>query len=345
MNPAHPDTRRPPHAEHLVAVLVYDGVKLLDVSGPVDVFAEANRLGAAYRVVLVSPDGGPVTTSAGVRLVADYAVASAPAPATFLVAGSDLHPRTPVPDELADAAVAISARAERTASICTGAFILAAAGMLDGRHATTHWKVAPVLAARYPAIAVDADSLFVTDGAITTSAGVTAGIDLALAFVEEDLGPDVARQTARMLVVYLQRPGGQSQFSAALAGPAPPGSALRTIVQAVTEHPERDHSLTRLAERLHLSERHVTRLFRDELGTTPARFVLSIRLDVARALLEEGHPAGEAAERAGFPSYESLRRAFTREFGIAPGAYQRRFRSSRRETGPGSEDASADVRK
>ncbi|WP_431246923.1 GlxA family transcriptional regulator [Leifsonia xyli] len=345
MDTAHPDTHPRPDAEHLVAVLVYDGVKLLDVSGPVDMFAEANRLGANYRVVLVSPDGGPVTTSAGVRLEADYDVGSAPAPATFLVAGSDTHPKTAVPDDLADAAVAISSRAQRTASICTGAFILAAGGMLDGRHATTHWKAAPVLAARYPAIAVDADSIFVTDGSITTSAGVTAGIDLALAFVEEDLGADLARQTARMLVVYLQRPGGQSQFSAALAGPAAPGSTLRTIVQAVTEHPERDHSLGRLAHQLHMSERHVTRLFRDELGTTPARFVLSIRLDLARALLEEGHPAGEAAERAGFPSYEGLRRAFAREFGIAPGAYQRRFRSSRRTSGPETESTPGDVRK
>ena len=329
MNPTHQDTAVLPRREHLVAVLVYEGVKLLDVAGPVDVFTEANRLGTDYRVVLVSEDGGPVRTSSGVRLAVDHTPSTLPAPDTLLVAGSDVHPRAAVPPGLAETATVIAGHAARTASICTGAFILAAAGLLDGRRATTHWKVAPLLASHYPSITVDTDAIFVRDGAVTTSAGVSAGIDLALAFLEEDQGAALAREVARMLVVYLQRPGGQSQFSAALAGPPPRTPALRTVIDHVTADPSGDHSLARLAEHLALSPRHLTRLFREELDTTPARFVESIRLDVARALLDDGYAATEAATRSGFPSYESMRRVFVRELGIAPGAYQRRFRTAR----------------
>lgn len=329
MNPTHQDTAVLPRREHLVAVLVYEGVKLLDVAGPIDVFTEANRLGTDYRVVLVSEDGESVRTSSGVRLAVDHTPSSLPAPDTFLVAGSDVHPRATIPHGLAETATMIAGRSARTASICTGAFILAAAGLLDGRRATTHWKVTPLLASRYPSITVDADAIFVRDGAVTTSAGVSAGIDLALAFLEEDHGAPLAREVARMLVVYLQRPGGQSQFSAALAGPPPRTPALRTLTDQVTADPTGDHSLTRLAEQLALSPRHLTRLFREELDTTPARFVESIRLDRARALLDDGCTATDTATRSGFPSYESMRRVFVRELGIAPGAYQRRFRTAR----------------
>jgi transcriptional regulator GlxA family with amidase domain len=314
---------------HSVEILVYDGVTLLDVAGPAEVFKEANRFGADYRIVLVSPTGADVTSNLGIRIAVD-AAAPEPAAGTFLVAGTDLYPRAPVPQELADAVRAPAATAGRVASICTGAFVLAAAGLLDGKRATTHWRVAHELAARCPECRVDPDAIYVRDGTTYTSAGVTAGIDLALALVEDDHGPDLARDVARSLVVYMQRAGGQSQFSAPLQGPPPRSPALRTIADRVAADPGGDHSLGALARHLNVSTRHLTRLFHDELATTPARYVETIRFDLARALLDQGHTATQAAALAGFPSYESLRRVFTRRLSLSPAAYQRRFTTTRR---------------
>ena len=330
MNHPHPDKPATGGASHSVAVLVYDGVKLLDVAGPVEVFAEANRFGADYRVSLISPTGADVTTSIGIRMAVDGDASIQPPPDTFLIAGSDLYPSTAVARDLIETVHAAAAGAKRVASICTGAFILAAAGLLDGKRATTHWKVAHTLAARYPGTQVEPDAIYVRDGTTYTSAGVSAGIDLALALVEEDHGPDLTREVARALVVYLQRAGGQSQFSAPLQGSPPRTPALRTIVDLVTADPSASHSLTELAEHLNLSARHLTRLFHDELSTTPARYVESIRLDMAKAFLDQGFTATQAAERAGFPSYESLRRVFARELAMSPATYQRRFRTSHR---------------
>ncbi|GHJ35534.1 GlxA family transcriptional regulator [Streptomyces sp. TS71-3] len=316
-------------ATHQVAVLVYDGVTLLDVAGPVEVFAEANKLGAGYRVVLLSPTGEDVTSSLGIRIGVDDAVASASAIRTLLVAGADLYPRDPVARDVLDAARTLALRADRTVSICTGAFVLAAAGLLDGKRATTHWKVAHELAARSRGSHVDPDAIYVRDGATYTSAGVTAGIDLALALVEEDHGPALARDVARSLVVYLQRAGGQSQFSAPLQGPPPRSPALRRITDLVTSDPKGDYSLAGLAGHLNVSPRHVTRLFREELSTTPARYVEMIRFDMAKALLDQGHATARAADLAGFPSYESMRRVFARELSMSPAAFQRRFSTTR----------------
>ncbi|GAA3352691.1 hypothetical protein GCM10017744_002740 [Streptomyces antimycoticus] len=240
-------------AAHRVAILVYDGVKLLDVAGPAEVFAEANRLGADYKIVLVSPTGADVTSSIGIRIAVDAAATTEPAPGTFLVAGADLYPRTPVPRDLVEAARTLAVRGGRVASICTGAFILGAAGLLDGKRATTHWKVAHELAARCRATRVEPDAIYVRDGTTYTSAGVTAGIDLALALVEEDHGPDLTRDVARALVVYLQRSGGQSQFSAPLQGPPPRSPALRKITDLVTANPAGKHSLGELAKHLNVS--------------------------------------------------------------------------------------------
>jgi transcriptional regulator GlxA family with amidase domain len=321
----------PPRAARLCVVfLVYDGVTLLDVAGPAEVFKEANRFGADYRIVLLSPTGDDVTSNLGVKVAVEGAVSAEPAPHTFLVAGSSLYPRTAVPRDLAEAVRAPAARAGRVASICTGAFILAAAGLLDGKRATTHWQVTHKLAARYPTCRVESDAIYVRDGTTYTSAGVTAGIDLALALVEEDHGPDLTRDVARALVVYMQRSGGQSQFSAPLQGPPPRSPALRKITDLVTANPERNHSLAELAKQLNVSPRQLTRLFHDELSTTPARYVESIRFDMARALLDQGHTATHAATLAGFPSYESLRRVFARELSISPAAYQRQFSTARR---------------
>ncbi|EID80127.1 MULTISPECIES: GlxA family transcriptional regulator [Rhodococcus] len=321
--------RTSPHP-HRVAVLVYDGVKLLDVAGPAEVFAEANRCGADYQIVLLSPTGAGVASSIGIKISVDGDAGSEPAPDTFLVAGGDIYPRTAISRDLVEATGTLATRSARVGSICTGAFILAAAGLLEGKRATTHWKVAHELAARHPTTLVEPDSIYVRDGTTYTSAGVSAGIDLALALVEEDHGPDLTRDVARRLVVYLQRAGGQSQFSAPLQGPPPRTPALRRIVDLVTADPAGKHSLAELAGHLNVSPRHLTRLFRTELSTTPARYVELVRFDMAKALLDQGHNATQAASLAGFPSYESLRRVFVRELSMSPAAYQRRFGTAHR---------------
>jgi transcriptional regulator GlxA family with amidase domain len=304
---------------------VYDGVTLLDVVGPAEVFKDANQFGADYRIVLLSPTGADVTSNLGIRVAVDGAISAEAAFDTFLVPGADRYPRAPVPRDLADAARMPAAVAGRVASVCTGAFVLAAAGLLEGKRATTHWQVTHELAARCPTCRVEPDAIYVRDGTTYTSAGVTAGIDLALALVEADHGPDVARQVARAMVVYMQRAGGQSQFSAPLHGPPPRSPTLRTVTDLVTANPRGDHSLDALAKHLSVSTRQLTRLFHDELSTTPARYVESIRFDQARALLDQGHTATRTATLAGFPSYESMRRVFARKLSISPTAYQRRF--------------------
>ncbi|KUM84771.1 MULTISPECIES: GlxA family transcriptional regulator [Streptomyces] len=318
-------------APHRVAILVYDGVKLLDVAGPAEVFGEANLLGAAYRIALLSTTGADVTSSIGMRIAVDGSAADQADPDTLLVPGGDIYPRTPVTRDLAEATGDLAARAGRVASVCSGAFVLGATGLLDGRRATTHWKIAGELATRHPKARIEPDAIYVRDGTMYTSAGVTAGIDLALALVEADHGPDISREVARSLVVYLQRAGGQSQFSAPLQGSPPRSPALRRVVDLVTADPAGDYSLAALAGRLNVSTRHLTRLFREELGTTPARYVESIRFDIAKSLLDQRHTATQAASLAGFPSYESLRRVFARELSISPAAYQRRFATAHRE--------------
>lgn len=320
----------PASAQRRVAILVYDGVTLLDVAGPAEVFKTANRFGADYQIVLLSPTGEDVTSNLGFGIAVDDAVSTEPVADTYLVPGCDDYPRRPVPAALAEAARVPATKARRVASICTGAFILAASGLLEGRRATTHWNVTRELASRCPSCRVEPDAIYVRDGNIYTSAGVTAGIDLALALVEEDDGPELTRNVARALVVYMQRSGGQSQFSAPLQIPPPRSAALRQLTDLVTAHPQGDHSLSALARHLNVSTRHLSRLFHDELSTTPARFVEDIRFDMARALLDQGHTATQAATLAGFPSYESLRRVFGKKLSISPAAYQRRFSTARR---------------
>ncbi|NDZ73457.1 GlxA family transcriptional regulator [Streptomyces sp. SID10362] len=319
-------------SEHGIGVLVFDGMKMLDLSGPAEVFSEANRFGGHYRLTIVSVDGGPVSSSIGVQVPVDTDASAAPAFDTLLVVGGDRLPQGHVAPDLAAASRNLASQAGRVASICTGAFILGAAGLLDDKRATTHWQHTELLARRCPTARVEPDALFVRDGRLYTSAGVTAGIDLALALVEQDHGADLARSVARSLVVYMQRAGGQSQFSASLQGPAPQTPVLRQVQDAVQADPTADHTLEALAARVRVSPRHLTRMFRTELDTTPMRYVELIRFDMAKALLDSGHNATEAAARSGFPSYESLRRAFARHLGISPTKYQRRFTT----TGAGS---------
>jgi transcriptional regulator GlxA family with amidase domain len=314
-----------------VGILVFDGVKLLDVAGPSEVFSEANRFGADYEVRLYSPDGQEVASSTGMRISVDGAAADSGPLELALVAGGDVFPSHPVSPELAEAARTLAGRARRTASICTGAFILAAAGLLDGRRATTHWQHATTLARAYPGIDVEPDAIYVEDGPVLSSAGVSSGIDLALALVERDHGAGTARDVARSLVVFLQRPGGQSQFSPSLRAALPRTSPLRPLCDAIAASPAGDYSLAKLAAMASVSPRHLTRLFRDELGTTPARYVELIRFDTAKDLLDAGHSVTDTALRSGFGSSETLRRAFIQHLGVSPRAYQQRFRSAIRD--------------
>ncbi|MEV5650942.1 GlxA family transcriptional regulator [Nocardia sp. NPDC052254] len=317
--------------ERRIGILVFDGVKLLDVAGPGEVFAEANRFGAHYRLVMCSPEGQDVSTSTGLRISVDTAAAETGRLDVAMVAGGDALPTHPIDPRLVSAAATLHRHARETASICTGAFILAAAGLLDGRRATTHWKHAATLARAHPAVRVDPDAIHVTDGPILTCAGVTAGIDLSLALVERDHGPELAREVARSLVVFLQRPGGQSQFSPAMRSPLPRTAPLHQLCAAITAQPAGDYSVTALAALAHLSARQLTRLFRDELGTSPAKYVEQIRVDTAKDLLDSGHSVTAAAQDSGFGSPETLRRVFLQHFGVSPRAYQRRFHSALRE--------------
>jgi len=311
-----------------VGILVFDGVTLLDVAGPSEVFTEASRFGADYEVLLYSADGQNVVSSTGMRFAVDAAAAEAGPLEIALVAGSDDFPAHPVSPELAGAARTLAGRARRTASICTGTFILAAAGLLDGRRATTHWHETKVLARAHPAIEVEPDAIYVQDGPIFSSVGITAGIDLALALVELDHGAALARDVARWLVVFLQRPGGQSQFSPSLRSTLPRTSPLRQLCDTIAADPAGDYSLPRLAAMANLSPRHLTRLFRDELKTTPAGHVKQIRFDTAKDLLDAGHSVTDTALRAGFGSGETLRTVFIQNLGVSPLAYQRRFHSA-----------------
>lgn len=310
---------------HNVGILVFDGMKLLDMAGPAEVFTEANLSGANYRISMVSTDGKDVRSSIGLRIPVDVAAAGAARFDTVLVAGGEVFPAHPVSESLAGAALHLSNRASRTASICTGAFVLAAAGLLDGKRATTHWKHTRELAARYPATQVEPDAIFVRDQSTYSSAGVTAGIDLALALLEEDEDDELTRTVARSLVVYMQRAGGQSQFSATLQGPAPRTALLRGVVDIVNADPAAEYTVTRLAAIAQVSPRHLTRLFHDELGTTPGRYVELIRFDKAKALLDAGMSVTDVAQYSGFGTSESLRRAFIAHLSIPPSKYRGRF--------------------
>lgn len=315
---------------HRLGILVFDGVKLLDVAGPSEVFSEANRSGATYELTLCSVGGEQVVSSTGMRISVDADANDDVRFDTVLVMGGDALPTRPIDRGLVSATRHLARHTSRMCSICTGAFIMAATGLLDGRRATTHWKSARILAKAYPRVSVEPDAIFVKDGTVYTSAGVTAGIDLALALVEEDYGGEMARSVAQSLIVYLQRPGGQSQFSPSLRRPLPPTPVLHAIQEAVAADPAGDHSVPRLAARAGVSPRHLTRLFRDELGTTPAKYVELVRLDAAKSLLDVGHPVTLAAGQAGFGSPESLRRAFIRYLGVPPRAYQHRFLTTHR---------------
>jgi transcriptional regulator GlxA family with amidase domain len=315
---------------HDVVVLLYDGVQMLDVAGPIDAFASANALGADYRITHASLTGADVVASSGARHGADVAVDDLPATfGSLLVPGSPNWQASVTDTALVGAVRELSQRSRRTVSICAGAFPLAATGLLDGRRAATHWKLARHLAARYPDVTVDAASLFVTDGKFVTSAGVTAGIDLVLSLIEHDHGPVLAREVARDLVVFMARPGDQSQFSVRLDAQPTDHSVVRVAMDEITENPRRNHTLASLAAGAGVSPRHLSRLFLAETGHTPQHFVDRTRLEAACAALTGSHATlDQVAEQTGVGSSESLRRLFHRELGVTPSAYRHRFRTA-----------------
>lgn len=311
-----------------VVFVVFEGVKSLDVAGPAEVFAEANLFGADYSLCYVSPSGEAVATSTGSTMPVDGPAESVSHADTVVVCGGDVLVAAPIEPDLVAAVRLLRERARRLVSICTGSFALAAAGALSGRRATTHWRHAQLLARAFPDVDVLPDALFVEDRGVFTSAGVSAGIDLALALVEADHGPDTARAVARNLVVFMQRPGGQSQFSAPLEIRPARTPALRRVVDLISADPGLDHSSSRLADLVGVSPRHLIRLFQTEFDTTPARYVEQVRLDHAKSLLDSGHNVQETAAGAGFGSTETMRRTFVTRLGISPSQYRDRFKST-----------------
>jgi transcriptional regulator GlxA family with amidase domain len=326
MRQNHPGRRR-------IALIGFDGLQSLDLVGPMEVFSIANttrpNVPWPYDVILASPNGGEIVSNGGLRIAGTTALAKLPAAIdTIVIAGGS--------DAGVDRAIAqtnlvgwLQQRAKQTrriASVCSGAFVLAAAGFLDGRRATTHWNACADLKKSRPAIRLESDAIFVAEPPFYTSAGVTAGIDLCLSFVEADCGAATALAVARHLVLFMRRPGGQTQFSAGLNVQAAATPKLRTLVSDIASEPMGDLSLPALAARAGMAERTFSRLFHQETGTTPVAFVEVARVDRAKALLETSDwPLARVAERAGFGSLDALHRAFLKRVGATPGDYRARF--------------------
>ncbi|WP_353895560.1 GlxA family transcriptional regulator [Glycomyces tritici] len=308
----------------------YGGAEMLDIACPSDVFDSANRLGArrAYAIELASVDGGAFRCQSGLRLVADRRLDQVRGPVdTLVVAGGRSHEAAAADPRLIAQVRRLARLSRRVASVCTGATVLAEAGLLNGRRATTHWAYAEWLAARYPQVRVDAGPLFIRDGRIATAAGITSALDLALAFVEEDEGASLAREVARRLVTYMQRPSNQAQISALLSAPPPEHGVVRDLAAHVTAHPGADLSTPVLAARAGVSPRQLARLFEAHLHTTPSRYVRTVRTEAAARLLETTSlPLAAIARRCGFGSTETLRTAFLDYLDATPSNYRRLHR-------------------
>ncbi|MBF7993796.1 GlxA family transcriptional regulator [Rahnella laticis] len=317
--------------KHII-ILAVPGVQLLDVSGPLDVFAEANqqRGREVYKLSVMAVADPIVVSSSGARLLADLTL-DAPLPDaldTFLVAGAPVLDSF-IPDEkLHENICRWSHHAQRFGSVCSGAMLLAAAGLLNGRRVTTHWNVAARLHQEYPQVNVEADAIFIADAELRTAAGVTSGLDLALNMVEEDLGRETALDVAAQLVMFFKRPGGQLQFSrhgqASLSG----RSALQDVQRWVLNSLDQPHNVQSLATHMGISARHITRLFNQELNQSPAEWLEQQRVFHARQLLETGELAvKQIAAECGFSSVDILRRAFVRQLSVTPSQYQKHHSS------------------
>lgn len=327
--------RRNARATRTVVLVAFEGVQQLDVTGPASVFSTASffRPGA-YQVLIASPRGGTLATASSVAFADTVALARLPRRLdSVLVAGGgeDALYQAILGDGVGAWLAKVAPSVRRIGSICTGAFALAAAGLLEGRRATTHWRACGLLQEMVPSARVEPDAIHTFDGPICTSAGVTAGIDLALALVEQDLGRAVAAEVARELVVFLRRPGGQSQFSAGLAAQAGASDRMGELIAWIMDHPDADLSVPALAARAAMSERNFARVFVRETGQTPARFAEQARLDRARSFLETTDESLEQiAARSGFGSLDALQRAFRRHLRVTPSAYRARFAAPRR---------------
>jgi len=352
---------------HTVLIVLFDGVQALDVTGPLEVFDGANEWrthrggGPVYDIRTASLGSTVIRTSSGLRLAPDEDLRGYPpgaggsngaagsngagrgngAPSVLIVPGGEGSRRTD--PELVAWLRAHGPAAQRLVSVCTGAFLLAEAGLLDGRKVTTHWAYCATLAARFPGLVVDPDPIFIRDGNVATSAGVTAGIDLALALVEDDLGRGAALDIARQLVVFLRRPGNQAQFSAQLAGQLASREPLRDVQQWIADHPAADLSVQALASQASLSPRQFARAFAAEVGMPPGRYVDRVRLETARRRLEDTADGVEQTARScGYGTPEAMRRAFVRALGVSPGEYRRRFRPEPAAGSESTEESHAD---
>ena len=322
-------------ARRSVVIVAFDGMQPLDAVGPHEVFAGATallsakkRVNAGYDLSIVSEQGTPITTESGLQIL------TAPLPAgrlridTLLIPGGEGSQTARFDAALLDWIRKAARNSRRVATVCSGTFIAAEAGLLDGRTVTTHWARAKQLADEYPRLTVDADPIYTHDGCVWTSAGVTTGIDLALAMVEADYGSEIAQTVARWLVMFLHRPGGQTQFAAPVWIPRAARTTVRAAQDYIDSNPGADHRLDLLATRAAMSGRHFSRLFTAEVGETPARYVERVRVEAARTELETTASSLDViALHCGLGTAESLRRAFQRRVGVAPDAYRRRFRS------------------
>jgi transcriptional regulator GlxA family with amidase domain len=321
-----------------VSLLVFPRVHLMNLAGPVDVFVRASHalIGArkrrtpAYELELLTMDDLPLVTGSGFSLLGGHRWTQAVEPIdTLLVFGGASGINSSIDPELLSWVRSCAGRVRRIGSVCAGAFVLAAAGILDSRRATTHWELADTLAQRYPKVSVDADRIFIQDGNVWTSAGVSAGADLALAMVEEDHGHRLALEIARRMVLFLRRPGGQSQFSSQLAAQAADHQPIRDLVAWISEHLDGDLSVPALARRAGMSERNFSRVFTRQVGATPARFVARLRLEAAKARLEGSNEKVETiAAQAGFGDGDALRRLLRSATGVTPRMYRSRVDAS-----------------
>lgn len=321
-----------------MAMVAFPDVQILDVVGPLAIFGDVARwtrnhgqhAPVRYEVEVLAAEAGPLRSSCGVQLVADRSYRDATGRFdTLLVAGGLGTAAASADPALLDWLRRTAPRVRRLGSVCTGTFVLAAAGLLKGRRVATHWGSAERLQRLHPELSVDADPIFLRDGNIYTSAGVTAGMDMALALVEEDCGREIALAIARMMVLFLRRPGGQSQFSAQLSVQSADREPLRDLQAWILDHLADDCSVHRLAKRVAMSPRNFARVFTAEVGVTPGRFVERVRVEAARRRLEESDDSvDQVAERCGFGSSEGLRKAFLRTVCVAPSAYRSRFRAA-----------------
>ncbi|MGE0823118.1 MAG: GlxA family transcriptional regulator [Candidatus Binatia bacterium] len=321
-----------------IALVVYPDFEPLDLTGPFSVFAGTDRWlrevrgmeTHAYTVEVLGAEAGPLRAAGGLGILVDRSFRTIRGGIDTLLVVGGLGSRSAAQDrELLTWLRRIAPHVRRLGAVCTGSFILAKAGLLDGRRATTHWAASAEFARHYPRVSVDVDPIFVRDGNVYTSAGVTAGMDLALALVEEDHGREVALQVARHLVLYLRRPGGQSQFSTLLVAQGKERAPLRELQTWIAENVETDLSVPTLARRMAMSPRHFARVFTQEVGMTPGQFVEKVRVEAARRRLEES-PQGvkTIAADCGFGNADTMRRAFLRTLRVAPNAYRGRFRAA-----------------